>query len=211
MTDTITLDTSSRDVLYEFALAKDRPDADLLEELIRRYPQYAEELTDFAVAVALELYADVAEPVVLPSQTVSPVVSRAMSRFHNRLFEVKHQAAEKLQACVEPPHNPFSALNKAGIRKLARDINASNLFVMKLRDRQIRDDTITDGFRRYIAEKLDVPMSVVVAHLAAEPIVHYASRHKSNEKPSAQAKQTFEEAIRSSELTEEQQNCLLSL
>lgn len=216
MTSTMTLNPSSaRDVLYEFALAKDRPDADLLEEFIRRYPQHAAELTDFAVSVALELYAESAEhsfePVVLPRSGVSPVVSRAMSRFHNRLFEVKCRATENLRARAELPHNPFSALDKAAIRKLARGLNASNLFVMKLRDCEVRDDTITEGFRRRVSEELQVPINVLAAHFAAEATVHTASRHKSDEKPSAQPKQTFEEAVRSSGLTEEQQRYLLSL
>lgn len=211
MINTILNPHSARDVLYEFALAKDRPDADLLEEFIRRYPQFAEELTDFAVSVALEIYVDGLEPIVSLNQNVSPVVSRAMSRFHNRLFEVKREATEKGQARTELPLNPFSALDRVAIRKFARDLNASNLFVMKLRDRQIKGDTISKGFCRCVSEKLGVPVNILAAHFAAEPTVHSASRHKSEDKPSAQPKQTFEEAVRSSELTEGQQRYLLSL
>ena len=36
-----------RDVLYAFSLAKPVPDAPLLDEFVKRYPQYAAEITDF--------------------------------------------------------------------------------------------------------------------------------------------------------------------
>ena len=37
-----------RDALYELSLARQVPDATLLDEFVRRYPEHAEDLTDFA-------------------------------------------------------------------------------------------------------------------------------------------------------------------
>jgi len=37
------------DALYELSLAQRVPDAPLLDEFVRRYPEYADDLTDFAI------------------------------------------------------------------------------------------------------------------------------------------------------------------
>src|SRR5580658_5044338 len=88
---TATMPTPLRDVLYAFSLAKPIPDADLLEEFTRRYPEHAIELTDFAIELAVDAMRghEDAEP-DLVDDAVSPAVSRAMSAFQNRLFEVRN-------------------------------------------------------------------------------------------------------------------------
>lgn len=43
------------DVLYEFALAQDMPDARLLTEFLERFPQYREELVEFAIELAIDV------------------------------------------------------------------------------------------------------------------------------------------------------------
>lgn len=86
MTPAITGPSPLRDVLYELALSKPVPDAELLESFIRRYPEHATQLTEFAVALALDALAEPDRPLHEPaSDALSPQVSRAMSRFHNRL------------------------------------------------------------------------------------------------------------------------------
>ncbi len=45
--------TPLRDVLYELSLAKDLPDAELLDEFIRRYPEHARALTEFAIELVI--------------------------------------------------------------------------------------------------------------------------------------------------------------
>lgn len=42
------------DVLYEFALAMEKPNAGTLDDFVRRYPQHADALKDFAVELALD-------------------------------------------------------------------------------------------------------------------------------------------------------------
>jgi len=82
-----TPDTPLREVLYAFAIAKATPDADLLEEYVRRYPNYAAALTDFAIDLIVDLGRgndEHAPDVGAPAMT--PTVSRVMSRFHSRLY-----------------------------------------------------------------------------------------------------------------------------
>ncbi len=59
------------DVLYEFALAKERPDAGLLDDYVRRYPEHAVALTSFAVSLALD-----AHPRSCPRKRTTPYRGR---------------------------------------------------------------------------------------------------------------------------------------
>src|ERR1700733_12486642 len=96
--------TSLRNALYELALANAQPDAELLDEFVRRYPEHASVLTDFAVELALDGLAEAGVPdeePALPATNAS--VSKAMSRFHNRLYAVEQDrsaAARGLEAVV---------------------------------------------------------------------------------------------------------------
>lgn len=209
-----------REALYELSIAKHMPDAQVLDDVVRRYPQFAEEITDFAVELALdalrgEAAADAAEAAVDPSN-VSPVVSRAMSRFHNRLHAVRQEAGKvstERALPSDPVDNPFAGLDRKKFRAFAKQIGANSVFVAKLRDRQIEPDTITDGFKCRVAEELDVPLNAVVAHFAVPSGPTNASPQffKADDKPSHDRRQSFEDAVRNSGLTDEQQQCLLSL
>jgi hypothetical protein len=46
--------TSLRDAMYAMSLAKAVPDAELLDEFARRYPQHADALTEFAIELAVD-------------------------------------------------------------------------------------------------------------------------------------------------------------
>ena len=50
-----------------------------------------------------------------------------------------------------------------------------------------------------------------MAHVRSEPTVNAQQLHKSDSKPVAQKRETFEEAVRSSGLTPEQQQHLLEM
>jgi hypothetical protein len=97
------------------------------------------------------------------------------------------------------------------MRALAQRLHANTVFVMKLRDRLITGDTMTEGFLRRIADELGVLLETVVAHFAAPAYVPRGAHFKADTKPEAGEKQTFEEAVRSCGLTPEQQHSLLNL
>jgi hypothetical protein len=211
---TINSTTQLRDVLYAFSLAKSIPDAPLLDEFVKRYPQYASEITDFAIEVAIDAARDDDIEDENAGTTVSPAVSRAMSRFQNRLFEVEHgksAGATAASAVVSAAENPFAALDRTAFRGLANRLDVSTLFVAKLRDRQIDPNTMTTGFRKRVANELRVPLDVIVAHFAARPEAQRRQFYKAEQKPTAVARQSFEEAVRSSGLTEEQQRHLMNM
>ena len=43
---------SLREAFYALSVAQDIPDAKLLDDVVRRYPEFGEELTEFAIALA---------------------------------------------------------------------------------------------------------------------------------------------------------------
>ncbi len=206
--------TSLSDVLYAFSLAREVPDAGLLDEFTRRYPEHAAELTNFAIEIAVDVAQGSDEALAGNAEaSVSPTVSRAMSRFQNRMFAVRQAQASN----VLPPkplasaRNPFSSLDRVAFRGLASRLNANAVFLIKLRDRQIEPTTMTIGFRQRVADELNVPLDVLVSHFAATPEMQSAVRYKAEQKPHVGVRQTFEEAVRTSGLTGEQQNYLMSL
>ena len=206
-----------REALYVLSTEQDVPDAKLLDDVVRWYPQFAEELTEFAIDIALdalrgERVVEDAEAAIDPS-AVSPAVSRAMSHFQNRLHAVTVGAAEarSTRADVADAPNPFSGLPRNEFRAFAARLNANAVFVGKLRDRHIDPATMTPGFQRRVADELKAPLDVVVAHFAARQAAPTGQFFKAEGKPSTGAQQSFEEAVSSSGLSEAQQKILLEV
>lgn len=202
------------DVLYEFSLAKDMPDAELLEEFVRRYPAYAGPLTDLAVGIALDSTRDDDDEAESAAPEVSPAVSRAMSRFQNRLFEVQQKpavSAVRTESAAASVVNPFAGLGRQEYRALAERIHSNTVFVGMLRDRQIDPNTMTPGFKRRVADEVQVSEELLIAHWSVQSEVGIRQFYKAEEKPQAGPKLSFEDAVRQSGLTEEQQSYLLSL
>jgi len=207
--------TPLRDVLYAFSLAKAAPDAELLEEFVRRHPEHAAALTDFAIDILVDaVRGDDDVAATAGELKVSPAVSRAMSRFQNRLFAVDRAeaaAATHAQTQSSAVENPFAALDPTAFRTLAQGLHANRFFVTRLRDREIDLGSMTEGFKRRVADELRAPIDLVIAHFAAPAEVQRGQFFKAEEKPEARTKKRFEEALRTSGLTEEQQRYLMSL
>ncbi len=216
MTNTLSRSPAEvREVLYEFSLAKEVPDAELLDEFVRRYPEHADSLTDFAVALVVDsLRREKADEPAIDATAVSPAVSRAMSTFQNALYanRATQEAKAVQRTAMVSLVNPFDALDRQAFRKLAKDLNANAVFVCKLRDRQIDPKTMTKGFVEFVAEKLRVIADGLATFFAGDGQATLQPQFlKADEKVEVKTKQSFEEAVRSSELSDEQQRFLLGL
>jgi hypothetical protein len=203
--------TPLRNVLYELALAKPAPDAALLDAFVRRYPEYAADLTAYAIELALDAIVAPHEPLETSLATTTPSVARAMRRFQTRLSAVRKATDAEVAHAAPVVENPFATLNRAAVRALAQRLHANTVFVMKLRDRLIRGDTMTEGFLRRLAEELGVLRETIVAHFAAPASIQSRAHFKADTKPEVGEKQTFEDAVRSCGLSPEQQTALLQL
>lgn len=209
--------TSLRAACYEISMAEEMPDAALLDDVVRRYPQFGSELTEFAILVALDALRERSgthDVVPEGDDSVSPAVSRAMSRFHNRLHaEGMQAAASAKKSAMGEAVNPFSGLSRQEFRDLAARLDTTTLFLSKLRDREIEPNTMTAGFRQYAAAEMKVPVEILSGHFdtmrgsAGAP----ATFHKAEGKPAHGERQTFEEAVRSSGMSEQQQRKFLAL
>lgn len=205
-----------REAFYELSVAQDVPDAKLLDELVRRYPQLGDELTELAIAIALDALrgdrAVEAAQAAMPA-AVSPGVSRALSHFQHQLHVTGKGATGQQAETAQkgPVANPFSKLPTDEFKGLAARLNVSSIFVMKLRDRQIDPQTIPARFEQRVAEELSVPLELIHAHFAARPALQAGQYFKAEGKPAVGAQQSFEQAVRSSGMSAEQQKGLLDM
>ena len=209
--------TQRREALYALAMAGNMPDAGVLDDIVRQYPQFSRELTEFAVELAVDslVEGEAGEPPVDPTR-VSPAVSRAMSAFHNRLYALRQASGA---AVTEPTpslglvENPFSDLGRKEFRAVAEGIGANAVLVVKLRDRQIDPTTIPDVFKQDVSNQLGVPVDLLSAHLEASPTATSEGLqfYKADRRPRQGERQSFADAVRGSGLSDEQQRHLLDL
>ncbi|MDH2346794.1 hypothetical protein [Bradyrhizobium sp. SSUT77] len=208
--------TSLRDAMYAMSLAKAVPDAELLDEFARRYPQHADALTEFAIELAIDslMHRSDEEDVPADADAISDLVSRVMSQFENQLYERRQAraATPPARAATAFAENPFATLDRQGFRALASRLDINSAFLSKLRDRTIEPISIPKTYCRYLAEEMDEETEAMAAHLYAPQESAAAGRqlYKAEGKPTATARQSFEEAVKTSGLSEEQQRRLLS-
>jgi hypothetical protein len=198
------------EVLNALALAMPTPNAEILEQFVRRYPEHADELTEFAVELAVEFGGESDEDEDLPvSQEVSPAVGKAISHLQNYTFELERKA----KASTPSVTDPFGAMTREQFRAFASDLGVNTTFAMKLRDRSIDPQTIIPRTRfcQAAADAAQVPMDVMVAHLQGAPAISRSAFYKADGKPEAAPRESFEQAVQSSALSEEQQRQLLDM
>lgn len=195
------------DVLYAFAVAHPLPDPAALDTYTRLYPEHAEALTQLALELMLEATEQPQDDgQAADAETVSPAVARAISHYQNAVFDLETKSGAAVA-------NPFSGLDMTRFRAVTQAMHANNTFMTKIRDRLILPETVVSrpGFCNRLADELGVPPAHVVAHLQAAPTAGAHQNFKADAKPAASRQQSFEEAVRRSGLTEEQQAYLLGL
>lgn len=206
------------DALYEFTLAKEVPNADLLEDFIQRYPLYSKELTELAIELIVDSFAEASVEDSFESSNsagTKVAVSRAISHYQNRLHEIKNGKEMKANAALprdKIPSNPFKNMDRAAFQSFSHSVNVNRMLATKIRDRQIDAGTIPASFFSRMADSLDIPSADIVAYMHLPTAVATGVQSfKADCKPYAQAKQTYEDAVRTSMLTEDQKKDLLSL
>lgn len=205
--------TELRDAYYELSMAEGLPDPGMLDALISRYPQYARELTSFAVDLTVDRLTqdDVTSSDAAP--VMGSAASTAVSAYHNAMYSLRKGATvADTTAAASVIENPFVKLDRDGIRATANAVGVNTPFVIKLRDRVIDAGTIPQRFLQQLAEALGVEFERLWSHLSCERIVAMEGQSfKADDKPLLGQKQSFEEAVRSSGLSQDQQTHLLSL
>jgi hypothetical protein len=104
-------------------------------------------------------------------------------------------------------------MDRARFRSVASGLHANNTFMIKLRDRTMEPDSVISrtGFFQKVAEEAGEPFDLVIAHFKGPQVIARGQHFKSDNKPALARWETFEEAVRNSGLSEEQQAYLLGL
>ncbi len=178
------------DVLHELLAASRCPDPETLEEMVRRYPGFAAELTDFAAEWRLQEELPEAPQ---PDTARGSAVDAAMGRLRRRLDEAESAAAAAAEA--------FASRSAEQLKDSARALGIDVTILAKLRDRRIEADTVPAVLQQGLAEQLTVPAAAVAAHLAGPPTLHPQASFKSETAPRADAKESFRETVRRSRLS----------
>lgn len=186
---------SSRDeILMEFALSDQEPLNDRLALFISTYPQYAASIA--RLARELEAFDAAPETELTQSEASDQLLA----------LQVAIQAVDATGAA-----DPFEMLSPAQLKGLAAHLNANSIFVTRLKDRLIDTAGMSEGFISAIATFLSDSLENVRASLARPPQIAAGTAFKAKGKPTAVPKQSFEEALKASGLTQEQQDQLRKL
>jgi hypothetical protein len=186
--------TNEEEVLLAFSVEPKRDRSTLLRYLAQ-YPEHASALID----CSLEL-------LTLPTE-ISPVWV-ADSAVEAGWQEFRAQLGAAAEAGVE---SPFAKLTPSAFKGLAVRLGINNLLLLRIRDRGIRAASIPGAFMRQLATELGAPLKAVTDYLAGPPCLAPSSAFRSPDKPVAASQVDFPDAVRTSQLTVEQQKKLLTM
>jgi hypothetical protein len=167
-----------------------------LERYIREYPQH----TTVLINCSIDLFHEPSAGDVPAAEVPDSVMDKAWQRFERALQQPDAEVA-----------NPFAKLNTSNFKSLARSLDVSNVFLMRVRDRAIRAATIPARFVERLASELGVTVQAVGAYLQGPPGMVSRQAFRSNVKPSVGEQITFDQAVTTSQLTPEQQATLKAL
>jgi hypothetical protein len=167
-----------------------------LERYISEYPQHATALIDCSIDLLPQPpAADVSATLVSDS-----AVDKAWQRFERAVQQPDAEVAKL-----------FAKLNPTGFKSLARSLNVSNLFLLRIRDRAISAATIPARFIEKLASELGATTQAVGAYLQGPPGMVSGHAFRSTVKPRVGEQITFEQAVATSQLTPAQQAMLRAL
>lgn len=187
------LNLSKEDVLYAFSIEPDR-DSSTLEEYLRNYPQYKEDLVDLSIDLFL---APKSEDFSICRDTAADV-DKSWEKFQSIL----NQPRENTQTSV--PVDPFMKLSTQQFKNLARELNVNRAFLSRLRDRTIEYSSIPLKFVESIANALGIGVEALSAALDGVPRVSSTQSFKAKGKPSATSKISFKRAVEESSMSDQQ-------
>lgn len=199
-------------LLLDFRLEAGAPKPAILEEYCRRYPQFARELTDYA----LEWLVDAAmEAVETPAESTSaaassPLVSRTISHLYGRIREREAGKEAEVRLSGQQVLNPFKELTVPRVRAIGVELGINTPLFSKFRNRLIDPETVPRAFLERFARLLESTVEEFLGYLRLPQTVHSVADYKAVEKPLVSTrKESFEDAVRGSLLDEKQKQILL--
>ena len=107
--------------------------------------------------------------------------------------------------------NPFAQLTPTAFKSMAKRLDISNLFLIRVRERAIDAATIPGRLVQRLAAELGATADAVSAYLGSPPAMVSSQSFRSNVKPTVAAQISFEQAIETSQLKPAQKEALRAL
>ncbi len=199
-------------VLLEFHVeVGEGPKPAILEAYCRRYPQYARELTNYAVEWLIDeamASAEAAGDAAVNGS--SPLVSRAISRLYDRIRERESGNKAATPSPGQQAINPFDGLPLPNVRAIRDELGINTPLFTKFRNRLIDPSTVPRAFLEHFARLLNRTAEEFRDYLSLPPTVHIGADYKAESKPTVTGcKKSFEDAVRGSSLDAKQKQALL--
>lgn len=201
--------TDLESVLLEFRAEARAPRPAILDTYCKRYPQFARELTDYAVEWLIDEALETAQPAAAAATESNPLVSRAISRLYNRIRE-RDTTAGPSTAQASQARNPFEGLAPARKRTICNELGIDMPLFAKLQNRLIQPETVPRAFVERLARSVQATADSLLGYLRLPAMANVAADFKAEGKPSVnQQKQRFADAVRASSLDDKQKHALL--
>jgi len=188
------------DVLNEFVAEYEKPTAEALESWAARYPQFRNELIDFAVSWTEQLVLPPAPE--LSAEEEKLLVDRAMSHVQNVVY--KRDEASAAQTEARSISSLTGEAKRAGMnaQEFAKACGLDLVLVTKLNNRQIRPLSIPARLVGQIARLVGASVDGVSAYLAGPPQPLAGRSFLARGKPQSAEQHSFADAVRASSLSE---------
>ena len=185
------------EVLLAFSV-EPRHDRATLEYYLNQYPEHALALVDCSIELMMDASHSGDEVQVSSDQ----VVDQAW-----RQFQAAMGSAQGTVAIT----NPFAQLQPTAFKSIARRLDVSNLFLIRVRERAIDAATFPRRFVQQLAAELGATVDAVSAYLRSPPTMASSLSFRSNVKPEVAAQIPFDQAVETSQLTPSQKEALQAL
>ena len=185
------------EVLLAFSV-EPRHDRVTLEYYLNQYPEHSLALVDCSIEMMMDGSHSGDEVQVSSDQ----VVDQAW-----RQFQAAMGSAQGTVAIT----NPFAQLQPTAFKSIARRLDVSNLFLIRVRERAIDAATFPRRFVQQLAAELGATVDAVSAYLRSPPTMASSLSFRSNVKPEVTAQIPFNQAVETSQLTPAQKEALQAL
>ena len=185
------------EVLLSFSV-EPKHDRATLEQYLNQYPEHALALVDCSI----ELMMDACRSGEVLKVSSDRAVDQAWQKFQAAMGSTQISAAIA---------NPFAQLQPTAFKSMAKRLDISNLFLIRVRERAIDAATIPRRFIQQLAAELGATADAVSAYLRSPPTMTPSLSFRSNVKPEVAAQIPFEQAVETSQLEPAQKEALQAL
>jgi transcriptional regulator with XRE-family HTH domain len=201
----MTKETNLQAVLEEYALAAgDNNNLQILKQMSEKYPEYAEDLQDFAAARAVIKYAPEPELSASEEARYSEIGLQNLRTVLSELNSAPHTALESLTDAAKG-----KGMNRS---KFAAALGLSVSLVQYLEKRRLEFSSIPTAVIAKVAEVLETGEELVANYLSQSPISAANASYKAESRPEELAPKSFTEAVREDQqLSEVEKQKLLEM